>query len=161
MAEDNRLSPDGARLLRAARDQILAHPRDFGMDAWDCGTFACIGGHLGRLLGFSAEENVTVPAGIAVSVACGFGAWHPSDQTRFGAHHTHPFYALFYSWDHLTRRNVRVAAERINAFLWLYGFPPDEVPASPVADSAEIPMSASPESGLRDKESSASSSSSV
>lgn len=115
------LTPDGARLLRAARDQILAHPDTFNMREWDCGTTACIAGHCLRLL--SAPERVTwgIDSLETVYRALGFhfhvNTWMQSPLNRD-----------LFSLDYVPSADI--ARAEINRFLWSYGYPPEEM-ASP------------------------------
>jgi hypothetical protein len=114
------LSPEGARLLRAARDQILDHPEAFAMADWDCGTHACIAGWMGRV-------DPTIEADIfqtkVISERCGFGRRAVTPQG-------HPLGPLFYETAAMSDQGVDgalTAAERIDAFLWSFGYPPDDV----------------------------------
>jgi len=109
------LNAEGARLLRVARDEILAHPETFNMFEWDCGTFACIGGHMTRAAGLSSSEDLL---GKELMDRCGFG--HVTVLRT-------PFESLFYAWPGGAEQDANIAAERINAFLWSYGYPPDEI----------------------------------
>jgi hypothetical protein len=112
----NTLTPAGAQLLRAARDQILAHPGEFDMNAWDCGTYACIGGWCERLM----NKGKDFCHSDSLSELCGFGRKHATDT---------PLNGLMFYWSPEDVRNPRAAARRINAFLWQYGYPPNEVEA--------------------------------
>lgn len=109
---ENTLTPEGAQLLRAARDQIVAHPEAFDMGFFHCGTVACIGGTVCTL---ARVPHYSIDA----SYALGFGYEMVTSGT--------PLYDLFFDWPRGASRDVHVAAERINAFLWHYGYPPSEV----------------------------------
>lgn len=129
MSEYGTLSPEGARRLRAVRDYIVAHPDEFAIQRWDCGTTACIGGHLVRMFHPTKVRFDRSHSG------------HISKQLGFadGAEHwEHPLYALFFSTKAMkVDRDVQKAADHINRFLWQYGYPPNEV-AAPDATSAEL-----------------------
>lgn len=103
------LTADGARYLRMARAKILAHPETFDMAEWDCGTTACIAGHIARLIpelgnGWSTRD---------VSAALGFGR---TTIEPWG----HPLSFLFYS--NLPNSDPAWAAAKITEFLWQYGY---------------------------------------
>lgn len=122
------LTANGAALLRQARDQILAHPETFDWGEWDCGTHACIAGWVARCAGIPARQHSTVTAN-----ALGFKT-------------STPLACLFYGFAAGAEalRDVKYAAEKINAFLWSYGFPPDEVCDSPESLDAVDPHAADP-----------------
>ena len=128
---ENQLTPQGAALLRQARDQILAHPDQFDMRNWDCGTTACVGGWMCRIAGIAGEYQDR-----ALSVCCGFGV----EQIRASGLmvQAHPMYPLFYRWPVGTTRSALAAAGRINAFLWSYGYPPEAVIAPVEAEAALV-----------------------
>lgn len=118
------LTPEGAQLLRGARDAILADPTTFDMAEWDCGTQACIAGHIARRVPalVSAGEWSTRD----VSAALGFGdrRLNPVD---------HPLYPLFFSWR--DPHDAAEAAARINEFLWNYGYPATAAPGEAVCSA--------------------------
>lgn len=115
------LSPEGAQLLRAARDYILADPQHFNMAEWDCSSYACIGGWMCRL-GRDAFPDVDRQAidveDDQLSRYCGFGAVKSMTPKC-------PLWELFYTWPDGQEANVNVAALRINAFLERYGYAPE------------------------------------
>lgn len=123
--ERGTLSPVGAQALRNVRDHILAHPKEFAMDEWECGTTACIGGHLARM-GCGQRGDP-----FSTEMALGFNS-----DAQF--HSSHPLHSLFYgfggnrkslameSWPCASDGSTRdplVAARHINAFLAIYGYP--------------------------------------
>jgi hypothetical protein len=119
------LSPEGARLLRLARDQILAHPDQFDMSGWDCGCHACIGGWVLRSARITWREigGQSDPVSWIVARTLGF-------QVGRGVY---PL-ALITLLTLLTplsdpdkNTDAQDAARRINAFLWSYGYPADDV----------------------------------
>jgi len=114
LVNDGTLTAEGARYLRGARDAILAHPEQFDMGEWDCGTRACIAGHIAR----------QVP-----SFSYGWSTSSVSNLLGFGYHvvspHGHPLSCLFF--DDMRNNDPVWAAARINEFLWQYGYAADEV----------------------------------
>lgn len=136
MKDTSMLTADGARLLRAARDQIVANPETFNMGAWECGTTACIAGHILRVAGVkwpfqdqSKDGAFSVTAAInrLLGFAPQYGVLFP--QPIF----PQPIGALFFNWG-LEHHQV---AEAVNAVLWHYGYPPSEVAdASATAEDA-------------------------
>jgi hypothetical protein len=113
------LSPEGADLLRKARDEIVAHPEGFSMSVWDCGTLACIGGHLSRQLGMNwrgLDHAESLDSTVILARKLGF------ETINAG-----PLYELFFCFSYERRKSVPYAVEKINAFLWAYGYPPDPV----------------------------------
>ncbi len=125
------LTPEGARLLRLARDQILAHPDSFDMNSWDCGTTACIAGHVVR----AAQELCEIPFGVPAHATrlLGFRPLIIVDVASGCAEYDaqHPLMTLFFDW--IFHTNADVAVDRINAFLWQYGYPAEAIVDAPVA----------------------------
>lgn len=113
-----RLTSQGAAILRRARQAILAHPEAFHMRTWECGTTACIGGWCCRLLDWK-PTNVMCTFDLEEKLVTYLGFTTRSDDLW------DLFYDEFWSCDP-TR-----AAERINAFLWSYGYPPDAIESAP------------------------------
>lgn len=115
------LTAEGAQLLRDARDRIVADPLAFYMGEWDCGSFACIGGHCDRILcetgRFVNERSI----------------WAVLLGSQEYINYESPLYALFFAWKTNEERDVAAAVERINAVLWSYGFPPDELRDQPAS----------------------------
>lgn len=117
---EERLTPAGAQLLRQARDQIVAHPEQFDKGVWDCGTRACIAGWVCRLAGIALPEvreaNVT-----PTLAAEALGLSWPADYLA-------PVCDLFLEDAHGNKRyDIAATVADINAFLWKYGYPPDEI----------------------------------
>jgi hypothetical protein len=93
---------------------------------WECGTTACIGGWMSRLTG-----------GLRFAALGGYCGFDPEINV---GDDDHPMFRLFYdlsdchhrsglpSWDTWDLKDPHTAAARINAFLWAYGYPPDEMP---------------------------------
>lgn len=104
------LSVDGARLLCGARENILAHPETFDMGEWDCGSRACIAGHIARQIARLRRDGWSTAD---VSAALGFGH-------RLVVPHGHPLSALFF--EDVMSGDAVLAAARITEFLWQYGF---------------------------------------
>lgn len=126
----NTLTADGARRLRQVRDHIMAHPGHFNMATWDCGTYACIGGYLCR---FAGEQGHNSDARLWLWEKMGF-----SSNLGSTAHERHPLHALFFQFKDSETIDVNRAAERINAFLWQYGFPADEVRPVEIAEPESV-----------------------
>lgn len=105
------LTADGARYLRGARDAILAHPETFDMGEWECGSRACIAGHIARQAFPQVGELWSTRE---VSQVLGFGYVQV-------APYAHPLSALFF--ESLGDNDPVAAAARINEFLWQYGYP--------------------------------------
>jgi len=116
------LTAEGARYLRAARDTIMSHPETFSMGDWECGSTACIAGHIAR---HAIAKGVPGFAG---------GCWSASDVSAllgFGKAPVwparHPLAALFYvDLDGPQELAATEAATRINEFLWQHGYPATE-----------------------------------
>lgn len=132
------LTPEGARLLRAARDQILADPESFSMGVWECGTRACIAGHVARVMKQPIVGDPLHP-------------WKASDYVRrvvtalgFGAESTEDWWVgpslapLFCNLGH--HDTPALARDAINAFLWSYGYPAEEI--APTNESVSASPSA-------------------
>lgn len=119
------LTPDGARLLRAARDQIVAHPEQFSMGTWDCRTRACIAGHVARAMGAPIRLGPmdVVRAGVRrVVERLGFGACACAEETCVVPDELLKLFGNFGTHD-----TAELARDAINKFLWDYGYPPSEV----------------------------------
>lgn len=121
------LTAEGARLLRIARDRIVAHPDEYDKGNWGCETEACIAGHVC----LAAGERDLFGAGQKAVELLGFG------QHEYVAWAPKPIRSLFLD-DAFTkfRRDVHKAAADINAFLWAYGYPPNELSEQPEAVGA-------------------------
>jgi hypothetical protein len=93
-----------------ARDTIIAHPETFDMGEWDCGTTACIGGHIARHVPALQERAWST---VDLSELLGFGR-------VFVGPYAHPLGVLFFNE---MESDAAAAAARINEFLWQYGYP--------------------------------------
>ena len=133
MAEQQfgQLTAQGARLLRMAREEIVRHPETFDMSNWDCGTTACIAGHVVRAAVMEGlKTNECSHTSVNACSLLGF-----TQQDGMGATPLHPLTVLFspLGWFRRFSGNIKEtqtgenAAIWINEFLWSQGFPPDEM----------------------------------
>lgn len=137
----DRLTAEGARLLRQVRDHILARPSTFRMDTWDCHTTACIGGHLARILkqqkGYPVlHEDVVNALGFRTMMTPKPVVGHlwVCDGDGY-IDMSKPIAQLFYM--NMGDHDPQHAATRINSFLWHYGFPADEEVVPPTLQQEE------------------------
>lgn len=130
--EFGRLSAEGARMLRAARAAIQAHPSRFNMRNWvypggtglapTCGTTACIGGWCMLAAGREWEGILPLVEALGFQVQRGR---MPADLAL-----------LFSPPGGEENRDVARAVRNINEFLWSYGYPPEEVPEPVLQEEA-------------------------
>ena len=128
MGTYGQLTAQGARLLRMAREEIRRHPKSFDMAIWDCGTTACVAGHVVRASGGKQKLWRGTP-----ETACELLGFTPFVALGL-AEQEHPLGKLFSPRSWYLRFGVlsktqtpENAAIYINEFLWSQGFPPDEV----------------------------------
>lgn len=122
------LTPEGANLLRQARDNIIAHPQDFDWSDWD----RCIASHVNH---FASGDNSVLDKdgysrGERANKALGFTHSEGSSP---------PTYDLFCSF--VNAHDSASAVRRIDEFLWKYGYPPNEIEPLPAAQDAPMECS--------------------
>ena len=120
------LTASGARLLRLAREEIIAHPTSFRMDVWDCGSVACVAGHIIRAAGVVVQSHHYELYGHTATQLLGFD----EDPSRCKALFSPLAWFRRFAETEYRAENV---IPWINEFLWSYGYPPDALEASPVA----------------------------
>ena len=135
MSPDACLTPEGARLLRMARDRIVAHPETFHWGRF-CGTRCCIAGQI--LIAHGGERfNRGDVEGLAAELL-GFSSWGPC-------------FSLFYGFKDADRFDTRKAAAAIEAFLWAYRFPPNDLsPQQPATLLECLGVTPAPPRGVDD-----------
>lgn len=135
------LSPEGARLVRAAREAIKKRPGSFNMRTFfgECGTTCCIGGHMAVAAGIAwigQDGKFNRPSGWreALNARCGFAS--DMDLPPFGSWDGDGLGQIFFGWNEGHDTDVSHAVERINAFLFKYGYPPDEISGQEITDDS-------------------------
>lgn len=121
LSDANTLTARGAQLLRSARDHILANADRFDMAYWGyeptCGASMCIAGWIRHVGQIRAGHPDYVSADVVEALGFDRNNMQVRDRLFLG--------------DVLDRgpEGAVRAAERINAFLWDYGYPADAITA--------------------------------
>jgi hypothetical protein len=122
------LTAKGAALLRQVRDHLIAHPEDLDMRVWWTNGPCCVCGHLCRMLGATdyTWRGPFYQTMFGVEAPDNGPGWLRPTTVQLVA----PLERLFYTFNPYDVHNVHTTVERINACLWEYNYPPDEIPAT-------------------------------
>lgn len=118
---EQRLTPEGAQRLRAVRQRFQERPELYSYN-WeeDCGTRGCIGGWLCCDAGERVRSSIRASALLGIELT---SCVEEADGILND---------LFYR-----HSSAETAIERINEFLWHYGYPPDEI-AQPAPETVAV-----------------------